>query len=42
MASSNLSPPIRTLAAYTMPFNEITATSDVPPPMSSTIEPRAS
>ena len=25
-----------------MPFSEITATSEVPPPMSSTIEPRAS
>ncbi len=25
-----------------MPFSEMTATSDVPPPMSSTIEPRAS
>ena len=33
---------MRALAAYTMPFSESTATSDVPPPMSSTIEPRAS
>jgi hypothetical protein len=27
---------------YTMPFSEITATSEVPPPMSRTMEPRAS
>jgi rod shape-determining protein MreB len=33
---------MRTDSAYTMPFSEMTATSDVPPPMSSTIEPRAS
>ena len=33
---------MRTDAAYTIPFSEITATSDVPPPTSSTIEPRAS
>ena len=33
---------MRTEAAYTMPLREITATSEVPPPTSSTIEPRAS
>src|SRR3982751_3152561 len=42
MASSNRSPPIRAEAAYTMPFSESAVTSEVPPPMSSTIEPRAS
>ena len=42
MASSNLSPPTRTLPEYTMPPNEITPTSVVPPPMSRTIEPIAS
>jgi hypothetical protein len=42
IASSKRSPPMRTDDAYTMPFKEMTATSDVPPPMSSTIEPRAS
>jgi len=33
---------MRTEAEYTMPLSEITATSVVPPPMSMTIEPRAS
>ncbi len=33
---------MRTEAEYTIPLSEITATSEVPPPMSSTIEPRAS
>ena len=33
---------MRTEFAYTMPFKEITAISEVPPPMSMTIEPRAS
>src|SRR6218665_84373 len=42
MASSNLSPPTRTLPLYTMPPSEITPTSVVPPPMSTTIEPQAS
>ena len=42
MASSNLSPPTRTLPEYTMPPSEITPTSVVPPPMSTTIEPVAS
>src|SRR5215218_1015995 len=42
MASSNLSPPTRTLPAYTMPPSEMTPTSVVPPPMSTTIEPVAS
>ena len=30
---------MRTEVEYTMPFNEITATSDVPPPISTTMEP---
>ena len=42
IASSNLSPPTRTEPAYTMPPSEITPTSVVPPPMSTTIEPVAS
>src|SRR6266850_1436417 len=42
MASSNLSPPTRTEPEYTMPPSEITPTSVVPPPMSTTIEPVAS
>ena len=42
IASSNLSPPTRTLPEYTMPPSEITPTSVVPPPMSTTIEPVAS
>src|SRR5215472_3365035 len=42
MASSNLSPPTRTLPEYTIPPSEITPTSVVPPPMSTTIEPVAS
>src|SRR5919112_1260001 len=42
IASSNLSPPTRTEPEYTMPPSEITPTSVVPPPMSTTIEPAAS
>jgi hypothetical protein len=42
IASSKRSPPMRAEFAYTMPFSDSTATSDVPPPMSSTIDPRAS
>ena len=42
IASSNLSPPTRTVPEYTMPPSEITPTSVVPPPMSTTIEPVAS
>ena len=42
MASSNLSPPTRTEAEYTIPPSEITPTSVVPPPMSITMEPVAS
>ena len=42
IASSNLSPPTRTEPEYTMPPSEITPTSVVPPPMSTTIEPVAS
>ena len=39
IASSNVSPPTRTECEYTMPDNEITPTSVVPPPISTTIEP---
>ena len=39
MASSILSPPTRTERAYTTPPKEITATSVVPPPISTTIDP---
>ncbi len=42
MASSNLSPPTRTLPFHTMPPRLMTPTSVVPPPMSTTIEPEAS
>src|SRR5206468_2348558 len=42
IASSKRSPPMRAELAYTTPFSDSTATSEVPPPMSSTIEPRAS
>src|ERR1700722_10665603 len=42
MASSNLSPPTRTEPLYTIPPSEITPTSVVPPPMSTTMEPVAS
>src|ERR687884_524472 len=42
IASSNLSPPTRTEPEYTMPPSEITPTSVVPPPMSTTMEPVAS
>jgi hypothetical protein len=42
MASSSSSPPTRTDVAVTMPPIEITATSLVPPPMSTTIEPTGS
>ena len=37
IASSILSPPTRTLLEYTMPDREMTATSVVPPPMSTTM-----
>ena len=40
--SSNLSPPTRTDVEYTIPPSEITPTSVVPPPISTTIEPVAS
>ncbi len=39
IASSNSSPAMRIDCAHTMPPSEITATSVVPPPMSTTIEP---
>jgi hypothetical protein len=39
IASSILSPAMRKLVAYTRPPSEITPTSLVPPPMSSTMEP---
>ena len=39
IASSNPSPPIRTDWQLTIPPNEITATSVVPPPMSTTMLP---
>src|ERR1700757_833695 len=42
IASSKRSPPMRAELAYTTPLRDSTATSEVPPPMSSTIEPRAS
>src|SRR5471032_1209705 len=42
IASSNLSPPTRTEPLYTIPPSEITPTSVVPPPMSTTMEPVAS
>ncbi|SPW33691.1 Uncharacterised protein [Edwardsiella tarda] len=42
IASSKRSPPMRTEEEYTTPFREITATSVVPPPISTTIEPVAS
>src|SRR5690625_1176082 len=42
MASSNLSPPTRTDPLYTIPPKEIMATSVVPPPISTTMEPLAS
>ena len=42
IASSNLSPPTRTEPLYTTPPSEITPTSVVPPPTSTTIEPVAS
>ncbi len=38
MASSHWSPPTLTELEYTRPFREMTATSEVPPPMSSTSE----
>src|ERR1700733_8997470 len=41
IASSKRSPPMRAEFAYTTPFSDSTATSEVPPPMASTIEPRA-
>ena len=40
--SSILSPPTRTLCEYTMPAREMTATSVVPPPMSTTMLPLGS
>ena len=42
MASSSSSPPTRTLEAQTIPPSEITATSVVPPPMSTTMFPDGS
>ena len=39
IASSILSPPTRTLRELTMPESDSTATSVVPPPMSTTIDP---
>ncbi|MPN05593.1 hypothetical protein SDC9_152844 [bioreactor metagenome] len=42
MAKSNASPPTRTERAVTMPPSEITATSLVPPPISTTMLPVAS
>ena len=42
MASSILSPPTRTLFAYTRPASEMTATSVVPPPMSMIMFPEGS
>ena len=39
VASSNFSPPTRTEPDTTMPFNEITAASLTPPPMSTTMLP---
>ena len=42
IASSNLSPPTRTEPEYTAPPSDITPTSVVPPPISTTIEPVAS
>jgi hypothetical protein len=42
MASSILSPPTRTLCEYTMPASEMTATSVVPPPMSTIMLPLGS
>src|ERR1700693_102102 len=39
IASSSSSPPIRIDCETTIPPSEITATSEVPPPMSTTIEP---
>ena len=39
IASSSSSPPIRMLVDVTMPPSEITATSVVPPPMSTTMFP---
>jgi hypothetical protein len=42
IASSSSSPAIRIDCETTIPPSEITATSEVPPPMSSTIEPRGS
>ncbi len=39
MASSNLSPPMRTASLSTMPPSDIRATSVVPPPMSRTMFP---
>ena len=42
MAWSNSSPPTRTLRAATMPPKLITATSLVPPPMSTTMLPEGS
>jgi hypothetical protein len=39
IASSILSPPTRTDLEKTMPFSEITATSVVPPPMSTIMLP---
>src|SRR6185437_10939927 len=42
IASSKRSPPMRAELAYTTPFSDSTATSEVPPPMSRTMEPRGS
>ena len=42
MASSIFWPPTRTEREMTTPFMDSTAISDVPPPMSTTIEPLAS
>ncbi len=42
IASSSLSPPTRTLLAKTMPESEMTATSEVPPPMSTIMLPEGS
>ena len=42
IASSILSPPTRTLLAKTMPASEMTATSVVPPPMSTIMLPDGS
>ena len=42
IASSSSSPPTRTLVAVTMPPSEMTATSVVPPPMSTIMLPAGS